>query len=133
MICPYTRVRQIDQATMASDREETHKLKFKDLITLKLAYDESTNEFNCEICRKKLGHQKIVALRKCGHVMCSSCCYRFVFPSNSANKGKKGQCPSCTTEIRDPIKGVIKLHESGSAFASHSKVEATIYKPAFKS
>ena len=58
-------------------------MKFKDLITLKLAFDESTNEFNCEICRKKLGHQKIVALRKCGHVMCSSCCYRFVFPSNS--------------------------------------------------
>lgn len=91
----------------------------------------------CEICDKKLGHQKIVALRVCGHVMCQKCCNEFVFESRSkSNKlshNGEGKCPSCEKVVRSRTKGVIQMKESGSAFASHSKVEAKIYKPAFKS
>ena len=61
MMCPYSR---------NSDTTLSHKLRFKDLITLKLTKDEQTKEFLCEVCRKQLGLQKIVALRKCGHAMC---------------------------------------------------------------
>ena len=135
MVCPYNRLRTGNEPT-DGQTDQTHKLKFKDLITLKLFEDDSRNEFMCEVCNKKLGHQKSIALRKCGHVMCLSCCNQFVFMQKKGKASKKmgkGQCPSCSVEIRDPVKGVINLQESGSAFASHSKVEATIYKPAFKS
>ena len=45
MVCPHSKV-----------EKETHNLRFKDLITIKLNEDLSSNEFICEICRKKLGH-----------------------------------------------------------------------------
>ena len=52
MICPHTKVRPGEEATNL----DIHRLKFKDLITLKLAEDPSTKEFGCEVCKKKLGH-----------------------------------------------------------------------------
>ena len=126
MTCPFA---------PTTSKAESHNLKFKDLVTLKLTQDPSSDgksNFVCQVCTKRLGHQKVVALRQCGHVMCKSCCKQFVLPSKKS-LDQVGRCPECNCKVKDRKKDVIKLHESGSAFASHSKVEATIYKPAFKS
>ena len=64
--------------------------------------------------------------------MCKSCCNEFVLPKKLL-ADMTGRCPECGVSVKDHKKDIITLMESGSAFASHSKVEATIYKPAFKS
>ena len=56
------------------------------LPTLKMKKDERTDEFLCEVCNKQLGQQKIVALRKCGHAMCQSCCNQFVLSSTKLGR-----------------------------------------------
>jgi hypothetical protein len=70
--------------------------------------------------------------------MCKECIHKFCFsqvPGKSAAKAtepdSEGRCSKCDKSIRK--KDVIDLKESGSAFASHSKVEATVVKPTFQS
>lgn len=112
MTCPYAPI---------TSTNESHSIKFKDLVTLKLREDSSEGKasFVCQVCTKKLGHQKVVALRQCGHVMCKSCCDRFVMPSKKSD-GQDGRCPQCNSKVKDRKRDIIRLHESGSAFASHS-------------
>ena len=91
------------------DQKHIHSVKFKELIQLKIKRENDI--FVCEICDKKLGHQKIVALRVCGHVMCQKCCKEFVF-DNTPKSGSKssldvGTCPSCGKGVRSKTKGII--------------------------
>ena len=67
MTCPYS---------LTTATTESHSIRFKDLVPLKLIEDsvEGKTNFICQVCTKKLGHQKVIALRQCGHVMCKSCC-----------------------------------------------------------
>ena len=50
------------------------------------------DEFVCWICKKSLTHQKIVALGKCGHVMCKSCVEKFCLKDG-------GRCSYCDKPI----------------------------------
>lgn len=54
LTCPYYRVKS--KTDYSKEKDLSHKLRFKDLITLKLNQDETTSEYICEVCRKKLGH-----------------------------------------------------------------------------
>ncbi|CDW78899.1 methyltransferase-like protein 10 [Stylonychia lemnae] len=107
---------------------EEHQIKMKDLVNLKMEQNEQ-NEYICWICKKGLVHQKIIASKKCGHVMCKECVTKFCLVSNK-NEEQRFQCNVCDKQFEK--KDMIELKESGSAFASHSKVEATIQKPTFQ-
>lgn len=81
-----------------------------------------TVKSSCVQCvNKTLNQQKIGALKKCGHVMCLECIQKYCLPDNA--------CSECSEKCKK--KDVILLKESGTAFASHSKVEAETYAPAF--
>lgn len=73
--------------------------------------------------------QKIAVMKKCGHVMCRACIDSFCFDGKKTMD--EGKCLKC--EKVHSRKDVINLKESGSAFASHSQVEAKVYKPSFLS
>ncbi len=55
--------------------ENKHIMGSKEYITLNmnLNNDEKKNKFICDICKKVLNIQKIIALKKCGHVFCLKC------------------------------------------------------------
>ena len=60
----------------AQDSGDNHHIKLKELVRLKLEENEH-KEYICWLCKKPLVHQKICALRKCGHVMCKDCVFKF--------------------------------------------------------
>jgi hypothetical protein len=64
-------------------------------------------------------------LKKCGHVFCRECILKFALKKDS----KDGNCMKCDSKFSK--KDLVDLKESGSAFASHSNVEAKVYKPSF--
>ena len=111
-----------------ANTDEAHSIKVKELVTLKLQSETNKNGdksfYSCWVCTKQLGHQKIACLKGCGHVMCKQCILEFCLKDNS-------KCFVCEKKIENGKKDMIDLIESGSAFASHSKVEATIFKPSF--
>jgi hypothetical protein len=92
-----------------------HKIKMKNIYPLNFK-----NGFNCHSCSKKLGFQKIVALKTCGHVHCKDCLKDFCV-----------QTMTCTCGVKFLSGDCIKMEESKSSFAKHNKVEASTYKPAF--
>lgn len=57
---------------VSKDVSSSHHIKIKELIKLKLEENE-LKEYICWICHKGLIHQKVVALKTCGHVMCKEC------------------------------------------------------------
>ena len=64
--------------------------------------------------------------------MCKDCVTKYCTndKNHHTNGNKDGyNCSVCDKGFEK--KDMINLKESGSAFASHSKVEATIYKPHF--
>eukprot|EP00347_Sterkiella_histriomuscorum_P009633 403340461 len=113
----------------------SHSIKLKELVNLKL--DENENhKFVCWICKKALGHQKIVSIKKCGHVMCKECVLSYCKldsdnhqSSKQLNDNDKFGCSVCSKTFER--KDIIEMKESGSSFSSHSKVEASIQKPSF--
>ncbi len=46
-----------------------HWIRLKDMIDIKLE-ETDKGEFCCWVCKDTLGHQKIVAIKQCGHTMC---------------------------------------------------------------
>ena len=110
------------------DQKNAHTLRLKDLVSLKLD-ENDLHEYICWTCQKPLVYQKISCLRGCGHTFCKDCILQFGLNKNTQTEG---QCPKCDTKFSKK-KDLVDLKESGSAFASHSNVEATIYKPSFQS
>jgi len=100
---------------------DDHKVKVKRLVSLKLNTTES-DEYQCYLCKRALCHQKIAALRGCGHTMCLSCITKYC--------SEEKQCIVCNKAIKSK-KDIIELQESGTAYSSHSKVETQISKPVF--
>jgi hypothetical protein len=47
-----------------------HCIKLKELVKLNIVKDENEDKFICGLCNKQLSYQRIIALKKCGHVMC---------------------------------------------------------------
>ena len=76
---------------------------------MNLNNDEKKNKFICDICKKVLNIQKIIALKKCGHVFCLKCL-------EDVCKGDEN-CPSCNTKFissdkEEPIKFITFLYEA---------------------
>lgn len=67
-------------------------------------------------------HQKICAIKKCGHAFCKDCVFKFC-----KVEGKKDDLCCSVCDKSFAVKDLIDLKESGSAFASHSNVEAVVY------
>lgn len=92
-----------------------HKIKTKTIYPLLFK-----NGFNCFSCANKLGFQKIVALKTCSHVHCKDCLKDFCL-----------QTKTCTCGVKFLPGDCIKMEEGQSSFATHNKVEASSYNPAF--
>ena len=104
--------------------ENKHIMGSKEYITLNmnLNNDEKKNKFICDICKKVLNIQKIIALKKCGHVFCLKCL-------EDVCKGDEN-CPSCNTKFISSDKIILKF--TGTSYASHNKVTSQIYIPSYK-
>jgi len=104
--------------------ENKHIMGSKEYITLNmnLNNDEKKNKFICDICKKVLNIQKIIALKKCGHVFCLKCL-------EDVCKGDEN-CPSCNTKFISSDKIILKF--TGTSYASHNKVKSQIYIPSYK-
>ena len=104
--------------------ENRHIMGSKEYINLnmKLIENEKKNKFICSICEKVLNIQKIIALKKCGHVFCCKCL-------EDVCKGDEN-CPLCNTKFI--INDKILLKFTGTSYSSHNKVTSQIYIPSYK-
>lgn len=99
--------------------DNVNRIKFKRLVPLEI--EKHNEQLCCWACKKELKFQKIVALRKCGHVMCKKCL---------EDLGKGGRCIACNRGFGRS--DVIDLAESMSSFSSHNQVESGKYSYAFQ-
>ena len=102
--------------------EKKHQMGTKDYIELKLipSIENPENKFMCSICEKILNIQKIIALKKCGHVFCLKCIEKF--------KNEK-KCQICSNKYNDI--DIINLKSTGTSFSSHNNVTSKIYVPSY--
>lgn len=49
---------------------KNHQIKLRELIKLNMKDNDTHDKFLCCVCSKELSAQKIVALKKCGDVLC---------------------------------------------------------------
>ncbi len=101
-----------------------HLMGKKDFINLKLfpSKEDPENKFMCCVCENILSSQKIIALKKCGHVLCWKCKEKFC--------KEEEKCPTC--EMKFIHSDVIVLESSGTSFSSHNKVTSSIYTPFYR-
>ena len=104
--------------------ENSHIMGSKEYINLNmnLNNDEKKNKFICPICGKILNIQKIIALKKCGHVFCLKC-------FDDICKVKEN-CPSCDTKFISSDKIMMKF--TPTSYSTHNKVTSKIYIPSYK-
>ena len=104
--------------------ENSHIMGSKEYITLNMNInnDDKKNKFICPICKKVLNIQKIIALKKCGHVFCLKCFDDICKVEES--------CPSCNTKFI--ISDKIMLKFTGTSYSTHNKVTSKIYIPSYK-
>ncbi len=104
--------------------ENSHIMGSKEYINLNmnLINDEKKNKFICPICEKILNIQKIIALKKCGHVFCLKC-------FDDICKVKEN-CPSCDTKFISSDKIMMKF--TPTSYSTHNKVTSKIYIPSYK-
>jgi hypothetical protein len=104
------------KSVMLCPADNLHPIKIKDLFPLHF----EGNNFTCFASKKKLGFQKIVALRTCGHLYIEEYFKSYVGASSVCLCGKKF------------FEGdVIKMESAKSSFAEHNPVVATVYQPSF--
>lgn len=101
-----------------------HSMGSKEYINLQMnsLNKEKNNKYICSICEKVLGIQKIVCLKKCGHVFCLNCLENVC--------KEKEKCPMCDTKFISTDKILLKF--SGTGFSSHNKVTSKIYIPSYR-
>ena len=104
--------------------ENSHIMGSKEYINLNmnLNNDEKKNKFICPICEKILNIQKIIALKKCGHVFCLKC-FDDIFKV-------KENCPFCDTKFISSDKIMMKF--TPTSYSTHNKVTSKIYIPSYK-
>ncbi len=103
-------------------KEKNHFIKLKELINLKLQISEVGDKFACFICKKDFSYQKIVALRKCGHVLCRKCLESVCI--------KDEVCAFCNSQYFPS--DIISLQETGTGFSEHNLVQTNKLNPYFK-
>ena len=104
--------------------ENCHILGSKEYVDLNmnLNNDDKKNKFICSICEKVLNIQKIVALKKCGHVFCQKCLEDVCKEDEN--------CPKCNSKFISSDKIFLKF--TGTSYSSHNKVTSQIYIPSYK-
>lgn len=104
--------------------ENKHIMGKKDYINLKLypSKEDPDNKFMCSICENVLASQRVVALKKCGHVFCHKCKEQFC--------KQEEKCQICNTKFIHS--DVIMLESSGTSFCTHNKVVSNIYTPDYR-
>ena len=103
--------------------EKRHIMGSKEYINLNIEVNnsEKKNKYICAICKKVLNIQKIIALKKCGHVFCLKCldiCK------------EKEDCPACSTKFINTDKIILKF--TGTPYSSHNKVISKVYIPGYR-
>ena len=78
------------------------------------------DRFACPACLKPFKHQKVIAIKECGHVMCADCFKKFV--------GTSKQCFVCQSPVVKK-KDFIQMETGGTGFSSHNKVDVKVYVP----
>jgi nitric oxide synthase-interacting protein len=103
--------------------EKKHIFGSKEYINLhmKIINEEPNCKYICSVCEKVLGIQKIVALKKCGHVFCAKCLEDIC---------KEDICPACSIKFNNRDK--ISLKCSGTGYSTHNKVTSKMYIPAYR-
>ena len=76
--------------------------------------------FVCPACLKPFKHQKVIAIKACGHVMCADCFKKFV--------GTSKQCFVCQSPVVKK-KDFIQMEAGGTSFSSHNKIAVKVYTP----
>ena len=101
-----------------------HIMGSKEYINLKLEVNnsEDNKKYICSICKKILSIQKIITLKKCGHVFCLKCL-------DDVGKGEEN-CPICNVKYIQSDK--ISLKFTATPYSSHNKVVGKIYVPAYR-
>ena len=104
--------------------ENRHVIGSKEYINLNmnLINDDKKNKFICSICKNILNIQKIIALKKCGHVFCLKCLEDVCKEDEN--------CPLCNTKFINNDKILLKF--TRTAYSSHNKVTSQIYIPSYK-
>ena len=103
--------------------EKKHIIGSKEYINLhmKSINEEPNCKYICSVYEKVLGIQKIVALKKCGHVFCTKCLEDIC---------KEDKCPMCSLKFSDTDKIALKC--SGTGYSTHNKVTSKMYIPAYR-
>ena len=104
--------------------ENRHSMGIKDYVNLNMNTnnDDKDNKFICPICEKVLNIQKIIALKKCGHVFCLKCFEDVCKVEDN--------CPQCNTKFINSDKILLKF--TRTSYSSHNKVTSHIYIPSYK-
>ncbi len=104
--------------------EKKHIMGSKEYINLQLEINnsEEKNKYICSICKKVLNIQKIIALKKCGHVFCLKCL-------DDVCKEDEN-CPICNTKFINSDKILLKF--TGTPYSSHNKVISKVYIPSYR-
>ena len=92
------------------------------MIYLKLQKSEIAEKYSCSLCKKDLCFQKIVALKKCGHVFCKKCLESVCKIDQICSNCNESFFPS----------DIILLKETGSGFSDHNTVQTNKLNPYFK-
>ena len=79
-------------------------------------------KINLCVCENNLGIQKIITLKKYGHVMCEKCF------NLTCKKYEKYNL--CNTQYS--LSEIINLQESGTSFTKHNNVLGTSFVPFYK-
>ena len=104
--------------------EKKHIMGSKEYINLQMDTNnsENKNKYICPICKKVFNIQKIVALKKCGHVFCLKCLEDICKDEEN--------CPICNIKFIPMDK--ISLKFSGTSYSSHNKVTSKVYIPSYR-
>jgi nitric oxide synthase-interacting protein len=104
--------------------EKKHIMGSKEYINLQMDINnsENKNKYICPICKKVFNIQKIVALKKCGHVFCLKCLEDICKDEEN--------CPICNIKFIPMDK--ISLKFSGTSYSSHNKVTSKVYIPSYR-
>ncbi|KAI9098103.1 hypothetical protein DFS34DRAFT_97544 [Phlyctochytrium arcticum] len=111
--------------TMCTAEEIHHPVSIKKLIPLKFTTAKGDEEqYVCPACLKTMTNgSKIVVLKNCGHVLCKTCCGKFVRPTK--------KCHQCEVKCKD--RDIIEFQSDGTGFSSGGgKVESSKTNVAFQ-
>lgn len=93
--------------------------------------DGGTQQKICPSCKKVLGDvMRLVALRRCGHVLCRSCVDTLILPSIKTEG--RASCLECNKAVKDGARDLIDLQREGTGFAAAGTLDTTVRGVSFQ-